>query len=281
MIVVNIPSFDRCLTMGAFEALRVARKKMQSAPDISFETAIKIVQQIDADSVGLDFIAAIELHSHVSITIALEPSSKFYQICLAALLRTAELKWIRSVTLGRKKILSQVSRDGLQCFRAAQLADDYPNEYAVAWWDLLASDIRTVQDGGKLARGRGAERLTIEFERERLKKAGIADLPRWVSIDDNTAGFDVLSYDSGEFGPVNRMIEVKSSVASPLKYHVSRNEWESAQKYGDAFYFYVWNMNTSPPQLYVKTVLDVRSHVPTDSGDGKWSSVLIPLGGMR
>lgn len=266
--------------MGAFEALRVVREKMRSIPGVSLEMAIQIVQRIDADSTGLDFAAATQLHAYVSSEVPLEPAAEFYQGCLAALLRTAELKWIRSVVLGRQKILSQVSRDGLQCFRAALLADEYPSEAVVQWWDALASDVRTNQDSGKLARGRAAERMTVDHERQRLIKTGIPDRPRWVSIDDNTAGFDVLSFDHGAFGTVNRMIEVKSSVASPLRYYVSRNEWESAEKYGDAFFFYIWNMNVSPPQLYVKSADDVRLHVPSDSGDGKWTSVLIPLGGM-
>lgn len=45
------------------------------------------------------------------------------------------------------------------------------------------------------------------------------------------------------------MIEVKSTIASPLRFIVSRNEWEQADKFGPAYLFHVWDMQKNPPVL--------------------------------
>ena len=53
-------------------------------------------------------------------------------------------------------------------------------------------------------------------------------------LGDNFAKYDVLSFDLGIHGIVDRMIEVKSSKASTLKFYNTRNESIQAEKVGDA-----------------------------------------------
>jgi len=65
---------------------------------------------------------------------------------------------------------------------------------------------------------------------ERLRLIGIHKEPKWPGFDDNYAGYDVLSYDHGEFGLQNRMIEVKSTNVSPLQFYLTRHEWNQAAK---------------------------------------------------
>src|SRR5690606_4196512 len=101
--------------------------------------------------------------------------------------------------------------------------------------------------------------------------------PEWPGFDDNYAGYDVLSYDRGETGLQNRLIEVKSTSASPLRFILTRNEWNNAEKSGDAYVFHVWDMNNEPPVLHVRTVADVAPHIPSDNGKGKWNNVAVPV----
>jgi hypothetical protein len=129
----------------------------------------------------------------------------------------------------------------------------------------------------ELNQAREAEALTIEFERNRLKKLGIDKLPKWKSLDDSFAGYDVLSYDPGEFAPVNRMIQVKVTKVSPLRFILTREEWEHAQRFGAACLFHVWNMRKTPPLLYVYTADQIAPHVPSDSGNGRWKTVEVSL----
>jgi hypothetical protein len=97
-------------------------------------------------------------------------------------------------------------------------------------------------------------------------------------LEDNTAGYDSLSYDPGVPAPINKLIEVKSTIASPLRFILTRGEWEKAKSIGDAYGFYIWNLGLNPPVLYVKTVTDVAPHIPADSEKGKWRTVEIPVG---
>jgi len=74
------------------------------------------------------------------------------------------------------------------------------------------------------------------------------------------------------------MIEVKSTVASPLRFIITRHEWDQASKIGSAYIFHVWDMAKAPPVLYERTSAQIASHIPADNEDGKWESVEILLG---
>lgn len=115
-----------------------------------------------------------------------------------------------------------------------------------------------------------------------MKSLGITEEPVWTAIEDNTAGYDVLSYEKNDFGLINKLIEVKSSMASPLRFFVSRNEWEQAVKFGDAYHFHIWDMKqTKPiqsnPILYERMAADIAPHIPNDNAKGKWKNAEIPL----
>ncbi len=130
----------------------------------------------------------------------------------------------------------------------------------------------------KTNQAREAESLTMDYERDRLTKLGIEKQPKWVGLDDTLAGYDVLSYYLGEFGAINRIIQVKLTIASPLRFIVSREEWEHAQRFGAACLFHIWNMQKMAPVLYELTPEQVRPHIPSDNGKGRWKTVEIPLG---
>jgi len=73
------------------------------------------------------------------------------------------------------------------------------------------------------------------------------------------------------------MIEVKSTVASPLRFFLSRNEWNTADKIGKTYFFHVWDLAVNPPSLHIRTVEQIRPHIPSDNKNGKWSNAEIPL----
>jgi hypothetical protein len=130
----------------------------------------------------------------------------------------------------------------------------------------------------KMKLSREAEVLTIDYERERLRTLGIDKEPEWTGLDDAFAGYDVLSFNPGDFGPTNRMIEVKFTTASQLGFIVTRTEWEQAQKFGSAYLFHIWNMQSTPSVLYERTFAQIAKHIPSDNGKGKWRTAEIPLG---
>jgi hypothetical protein len=170
-----------------------------------------------------------------------------------------------------------LSRDEIACLRAARLDEVPPPEDVIDWWDDITSRIRALTDAQKQERGREAERLTFHYEVSRLQKLGLGVRPKWVAIEDNTAGYDVLSYDPSETGPVPQVIEVKSTIASPLRFFVTRNEWEKAQEFGEAYKFHVWDLAVEPPRLHIRSLSAILPHIPVDQEKGRWATAIIPL----
>jgi hypothetical protein len=178
---------------------------------------------------------------------------------------------------GRMRFLDSLGVNDRDVFAAAGLQQDPPPPHVVAWWDSVSSFARLIIDLQKLEQARAAEQLTMGHEIKRLSDLGIDRTPIWKGLDDNFAGYDVLSFEPGTFGLINRLIEVKSTISSPLRFYLTRNEWEQALKAGFAYIFHVWDMAKSPPVLHVRTVAQVAIHIPSDNEKGKWSSAEILL----
>lgn len=181
------------------------------------------------------------------------------------------------MVLGRRRVFSQLNGDERQVFRSAGLFGDPPTGDIVDWWDGICLKLRLLREAELLAQGRRAERLSLAFEARRLQGLGIVDDPVWVSIDDNTAGYDIRSWNAGPEVPPARLIEVKSSSANPPVIVISRNEWEQANRYGTSFVFHFWDFKGQNELLYEKSVEEVRPHIPVDAGSGRWRNAEIPL----
>lgn len=263
--------------MGAFEALLALRKGAAQNPSVSIEKIAELISRIEADAASLDFESGLHLHSVVSEDAKLTDPSLFYRACIFDVIVTLRTAWSRTLTLGRERFYSSLDRDQQQCLRAANLMLDPVTDDIVLWWDRLSVLVRQATDDGKYTRGRQAERLTLAHETDRLAKLGIESRPRWISIEDNGAGYDVLSYMPGAAGPVNLLIEVKSTIASPLRFIVSRNEWKKALVAGDLYIFHVWDLAATPPRLHQRNVKQIAPHVPDHKEKGEWLTAEIYL----
>jgi hypothetical protein len=266
--------------MPAFEGLRAIRGYVGKQPGTAVADLAALIHRVEADAGSYDLEAALVLHEIVAKD-APYHSVGFYRKCLEGVLLVELPEWAKLVTLGRGRFIKRLKavefRDVRSLFRQAHLLDEPPQDDDVAWWDELQNHVRSHQSVEAMKRARIAERLTLDRERELLRKAGIDKPPRWMAIEDNTAGYDVLSYTEGQFGLLNKLIEVKSTIASPLRFYVSRNEWEQALEFGEAFVFHVWDLQPDPPILHERTVVQVLPHIPRDSEKGQWKNVLIPV----
>lgn len=276
-IKLPLGKVDPLLSVGALEALRTLRSRRSESPELALQDLASLIRRIDVDAAGLEFASSLALDNLVPPEAPHLVPHLFFRVCIYQILIKADIRWARVITLGRERFVYTLDRDEQQCFRAAKLMDDPPDDETVNWWDDLSTFMRRQTEGQKQARSRVAERLTIEHETTRLQRLGLSVKPRWIAIEDNTAGYDVLSYEPGPKGPVSRLIEVKSSVASPLRFYVSRNEWDKASSVGIAYLFHVWDMSPENPRLYIRTVDQVQPHIPLDQEKGKWSSAVIPL----
>ena len=273
--------FAQLFSMPAFEGLRMLRLYAERHPDRSIDALIEIIRTVEADATSYDFPAARSLHE---ITPRSAPNHDvgFYRICLASALLAELPEWAKLVTLGRGRFIRRLKtpeyRDVRSLFRQAHLLDEPPSLDDIGWWDELQSHVRSRQDTERMARARRAELLSLDLETERCSALGIPTKPIWMAIEDNTAGYDILSYAMGEFGPLNRLIEVKSTIASPLRFFLTRNEWEQALVFGSSFVFHIWNLQVEPPALFEKKVCEVAPHVPKDNAKGQWKTAQIPVG---
>lgn len=266
----------RLFSMSAFEGLRLIRRTLIETPNLSVTEALNSIRVTEADAPSLDLEASSELH-HIVESCEIDGHG-FYRNCIRGVVLARFPVWIKAMKLGRQVFAAKLDEDDQSIFVAARLLDSPPDIAAVEWWDTIGHEVKLETDLEKMAQARAAERLSWELEKSRLLKHGINTDPVWVGLDDNTAGYDVLSYNPGVPDNTNVLIEVKSTVASPQRFFVTRNEWRQALSSKDAYLFHIWDMRNTPPVLHVRTVSQVEPHIPTDNESGKWSNAEIPLG---
>tara|TARA_R110002110_G_scaffold67928_6_gene184403 strand:+ start:2121 stop:2960 length:840 start_codon:yes stop_codon:yes gene_type:complete len=267
---------ERVFSLSCFEGLKIVRKYVSKYPEHNFNELLEIILKVDSNAQSLDLEASIYLHQIVDPACPLV-GIEYYQVCIKAVLLTHQPIWAQSMKQGRKRFVSTLKQNDQDIFGAAGLMSESPSTDIVSWWDDVAGHARLLSDIQKMEQAREAERLSIDHEIARLKLLGITKLPEWKGLDDNFAGYDVLSYQPGQHGLQNIKIEVKSTIASPLRFIVTRNEWNEAIKSGNAFIFHIWDMKQQNPILHIRTAEQIKFHIPEDKEKGAWKTAEIPL----
>ncbi len=182
--------------------------------------------------------------------------------------------WVQTASFGRKRLLSFAGNQIGQVFLEAGLVNG-TDEAVVAFWDALAARARGQKDDRLNAIGREGERLSLAYERQRTGRP-----PKWVAIDNNDDGYDILSVVSAD-DLRKQSIEVKASTLGLRgSFFLTRNEWERALE-AEQHAFHVWSLATTPPLLAVLDAQTVGEHVAADRGSGVWKSIEIPLSAFR
>jgi len=179
--------------------------------------------------------------------------------------------WVQNATYGRMKVISFAGTEIAQVFIEAGLAHGI-DDATVSFWDAMAAMARGQKSDRLTAIGRLGERLTISHEENRTGRK-----PKWVGIDNNEDGYDVLSIiDVGDSRSLS--IEVKTStMGSAGSFYLTRNEWERSQE-AENHVFHLWDIRANcQPSLAVISPLEMQAHIPTDVGSGNWNSAKIPF----
>lgn len=178
--------------------------------------------------------------------------------------------WLQTASFGRAKLLQFAGPSIGQVFLEAGLTDGCSDD-VVEFWDALSARARGQKNDRLLAIGRDGERLTIARESARTGKT-----PKWVSLENNEDGYDVLST-MGREDSRKLSIEVKAtSVGIKGSFHLTANEWDRAISF-PCHTFHLWDLAQSEPSLAVLLPLDVEPHIPANRGRGDWESVEIPF----
>lgn len=178
--------------------------------------------------------------------------------------------WLQNAVYGRSRVLNFCPVGVRQVFVEAGLAGA-PNDNVVDFWDWLAGIARGLQRDHSLAIGREGERLTLTHEEVRT-----GTKPRWVAVDSNQDGYDVLSVKAA-YDRTFLSIEVKASrggMSGTL--HLTRHEWEIALD-RPIHLFHLWDLSCAAPKLATVGMDEMAVHIPNDAGAGGWEIVEVPF----
>ena len=187
---------------------------------------------------------------------------------LRDLLETDPPPWAGLLRRGRRDLARFAQPDAVQCFKDAGLLDD-ADEAVALWWDEVARPLWNAAEQRRLEIGRKGEWLSFRHEEARIGRK-----PRWVALDNNGAGYDLLS--SVDAGSTNDLpIEVKASDLhfEAAAFFLTRHEWETLVLTNHAR-IHLWTFDPAP-RLFVIGVDDIKHHIPADCGSGEWQNVRI------
>ena len=179
----------------------------------------------------------------------------------------ASQPWVQNAPYGRRRVIAFIRPEVGQIFVEAGLADGVSDE-VVAFWDELISIARGRRNDRLVEIGRQGERLSIAYEFQRTQNR-----PKWVAIDNNADGYDILSVvDSHNKSALTIEVKTTSSGIGGA-FYVTRNEWEIANV-SQSHKFHLWIIDIkSTHRLAVVGPDQIAPHISTDMGDGEWQSV--------
>lgn len=159
---------------------------------------------------------------------------------------------------------------------------DFDDDSVREWWSDVFKQFQTYKEGRKIELGKVAEKLTFEWERERISNDGLDSDHKfiiWVSQISDRYGYDVgsvrgLLLKTDERNNKEKIrIEVKSAVSSSteqFRFFVTKPEWKMALNDLSSYYFYCWvstNLQThSATGPFIISAQDIHQHVPSDNG---------------
>jgi hypothetical protein len=261
---------------SSFEMLDMTNRMSMSLKDFSFsfprigvckvEEVESFVRAVSWIRIGVDGNLELTV-SGKAILDAVSHESRMRQAILDYV-RVFSPAWLQNASFGRDKILSYAGANVRQVIFEAGLATGFDQE-TICFWDSLAAMARGQQDITLSEIGRRGERLTVAYEMQRTGR-----LPKWISVDNNADGYDVLSVVAPDnFAKLS--IEVKATtLESGGRFYVTRNEWERAQE-REFHCFHLWILRGKDDAASMLAVVfpeNMRAHVPVDKGCGEWQS---------
>lgn len=251
-------------TLSAPELLH-GLPKVGGMPPTAALSLAKALDWLDINEVGQLQASAAGMKVH---------SANGYEAALRCILLhyvgTQNPDWLQNAVYGRSRVLNFCPAGVRQVFVEAGLAGALDDE-VVDFWDWLAGIARGLQKDSLTAIGREGERLTLIHEEARTGAA-----PRWVAIDSNQDGYDVLSVKAAN-DRAHLSIEVKASRRGMNgALHLTRHEWEIAIE-RPLHAFHLWDLSSTPHRLATVGMDEMAIHIPTDAGAGGWEAVEVPF----
>ncbi len=267
------------VAQGCFELLElVAREPMALSkvgvyfPQVSgIATSVILDTALRLQWLRADIDGNASLTTRGAVLLGTTPYHARLREALIDYVGTERPPWIQNAIYGRARVLAFAQSEIRQVFIEAELGRA-TDAQTVSFWDQLAALARGQRDDLLLSIGREGERLSLVHEQQRTGRA-----PRWVAIDNNADGYDILSTvavaDSRSLS-----IEVKASTRGLNgSFHLTRNEWDRAIE-AERHQFHLWNLKPGKlPELACIGVADLEPHIPADRSDGAWTTAELPF----
>jgi len=264
------------LTVGVVVVARELRLLREKYPELDDDDLVQLLVARDSSLESAPIDSALTLESSISPDIDYVDFPRSIRELLRLAVAETTPTWLSAAVAGRAHVVELLTPNEHHLFEVGDLLGNPMSDSCLAWWDDLARLYRNDVDDRKMIQAREAERLTVQREQDNLKASGIDRRVEWVSIEDNSRGYDVSSFRWRGNRVVPKFIEVKSSRRRPAAFFLSRNEWRTARSVLDDYVVHLWDANDW--SLLEIPADQIAPHIPNNVGSGEWTEVQIQWG---
>lgn len=258
----------------------------------SFDKDLFLKTKENFGDYNLPYSDALEVHEEIGNDLYIDVTNEIeniLKIILMNLIFSYKPKWfpLKNYT-GRDQILQKIneeesSNDIKQIFNDAGLFDDEDNE-THTWWAIIQSNAYS-ENINEVLNGLKGEKYSMDYEKRKLISQGLEDYaPIRISTKNSLAGYDIESWEKSSNGDIKKIyIEVKYTQRDYVRFFLSRNEYDTAEKLSNDYKIHFWQenkINEEEPKPTEEFSFDwITNNVPTDNGQYSfWNKVLIDEG---
>ena len=239
---------------------------------------------LESVKTSFDIKGGQKLIELVGLDIINELNAKLKEYDYQIILRQILIKYLKDekpgfllrVTGGRDYFLNYIDENFEQLLNDAGLYNEInlskEGKEIRHWWDNLSDFVRDLDEDKKIDLGREGEEKTILYEINKLKKLNIKKEPKWISYEDNRAGYDVLSWDKEQ---KEIFIEVKATSNSNGLFYLSKGEWRFSIEKKDHYFIHVWIQNKKEPRIITYNELNSKNYKIEDSSNAEWDTIKV------
>lgn len=229
---------DLFFRISVIDAGLQLKSHLQTYPGITLNDAVRQLRKGPVAHSGLDYESAVGLCNSHGIELFQASADRVQELRgtifgMALLLKPL---WAKISPMGRDRVRAILSDDQAQVLRYAGLLES-EDQFVWGWWDELAGHFRGEESKKLLEIGRRGELLSLDMEKSLLKSLRIEQVPRWIAIEDNLAGYDIQSFRLAGKDVAEVLIEVKATTQTSGSFSSAGANGKRRSKCKIGFYF--------------------------------------------
>lgn len=195
------------------------------------------------------YVSDFSLEELISAHQSLEPSFFVLRKICFHIIKDKMVPWIIYFNQDVELFKVSIPNNWLEILEMADLLNFNDNE-VLEWWHTIIKKKTEINDEKLKTIGLIGEKLTIDYEIDRILSDNITDAEKkviWVSLISDDYGYDIISKSGIIFDrdgiEKNIYIEVKSSeLTNPqfFTFYITENEFRKALEFGEKYLFYCW-----------------------------------------